>query len=28
VNNDVVNFLATAFGGLVAMGIHRTRWIR
>ncbi len=28
VNNDVVNFLATAFGGLVAMGIHRTRWIQ
>ncbi len=27
-NNDVVNFLATAFGGLVAMGIHRTRWIQ
>src|SRR5260370_11906473 len=24
VNNDVVNFLATAFGGLVAMEVHRT----
>lgn len=30
VNNDVVNFLATAFGGLVAIGIQRnyTHWIQ
>ena len=27
-NNDVVNFVATAFGGLVAMGLQRTRWMQ